>query len=172
MKKRTANKNLYLVVLWTFAARIFIYLFALWAFAVHAVKLMKMFFLVLFQFACVFWSCGALSSLGHRIFHYKLYYQHNNSSKCVNGIAWCQHAVSVALHMLLNLFFLTLWFKLGWCAENNFHLFFNGILFLCCFLIIYELAGKIKTAGWLILFILNDKQDDVNFQNKQHFVNV
>ncbi len=42
----------------------------LWAFVPPAVKLMKMFswFAGAFLFACVFWSCSALSSLGHRTF--------------------------------------------------------------------------------------------------------
>ncbi len=39
--------------------------------------------LVIFLFACVFWSCSALSSLGHRLFHY---YKHVYA--CVKRPAW------------------------------------------------------------------------------------
>ncbi len=55
IKKCTTNKNLYLFALWAFAVR----LLPNW---------WKCFLdlLVLFLFACVFWSCSALSSLGHR----------------------------------------------------------------------------------------------------------
>ncbi len=63
-KKRTAN-NIYLFVLWAFAVCFFIclccehlhHLLSNWCF---------LDLLVLFLFACVFWSCSALSSLGHR----------------------------------------------------------------------------------------------------------
>ncbi len=70
---QTKNKIIYLVVLWAFAA--------------PTVKLMKMFLdlLVLFLFACVFWSCSALSSLGHRImgpYHTPGTMQHQARYKC------------------------------------------------------------------------------------------
>ncbi len=65
-KKRAANK-MYLVVLWAFAACFFI---CLCCEHLHHLlsKWWKCFLdlLVLFLFACVFWSCSALSSLGHR----------------------------------------------------------------------------------------------------------
>ncbi len=50
------------------------------------------------------------------------------------------------------------------CTANNFHIFFNWILFMCFFDILKELTVKIKTAGWSIFFILYDKQDDVNYR--------
>ncbi len=62
--KRAANK-IYLVVLWALAVCFFI---CLCCEHVHHLlsKWWKCFLRVLFLFACVFWSCSALSSLGHR----------------------------------------------------------------------------------------------------------
>ncbi len=66
-KKRAANENLYLVVLWAFAVRFFICLCC-----EHLQHLLSNWWrcfldlLVLFLFACFFWSCSVLSSLGHR----------------------------------------------------------------------------------------------------------
>ncbi len=66
LKKRAANK-MYVVVLWAFAVCFFI---CLCCEHLHHLlsKWWKCFLdlLVLFLFACVFWSCSALSSLGHR----------------------------------------------------------------------------------------------------------
>ncbi len=65
-KKRAANK-MYLVVLWAFAVCFFICLCC-----EHLHHLLSNWWrcfldlLVLFLFACLFWSCSALSSLGHR----------------------------------------------------------------------------------------------------------
>ncbi len=65
-KKRTANKILYLVVLWAFSVQFFI-----WLCCEHLQHLLSNWWrcfldlLVLFLFAHVFWSCSALSSLGH-----------------------------------------------------------------------------------------------------------
>ncbi len=66
-KKRAANK-MYLVVLWAFAVCFFICLCC-----EHFHHLLSNWWkcfldlLVLFLFACVFWSCSTLSSLGHRM---------------------------------------------------------------------------------------------------------
>ncbi len=72
-KKETCCK--YLVVLWAFAVCFFI---CLCCDHLHHLlsKWRKCFLdmLVLFLFACVFWSCSGLSSLGHRIDHYLLGY--------------------------------------------------------------------------------------------------
>ncbi len=66
-KKRAANK-MYLVVLWAFAVCFFICLYG--EHLHHLLSNWWKYFLdllVLFLFACVFWSCIALSSLSHRM---------------------------------------------------------------------------------------------------------
>ncbi len=66
-KKRAANKK-YLVVLWAFAVGFFICLCC--EHFHHLLSNWWRYFLdllALFLFACVFWSCSALSSLGHKI---------------------------------------------------------------------------------------------------------
>ncbi len=66
IKKHTANKILCLVVLWAFAVCFFICLCC-----EHLQHVLSNWWrcfldlLLLFLFACVFWSCSALSSLGH-----------------------------------------------------------------------------------------------------------
>ncbi len=74
-KKRAANKMIYLFVLWAFAVCFFICLCC-----EHLQHLLSNWWrcfldlLVLFLFACVFWSCSALSSLGHRMLLLKWLY--------------------------------------------------------------------------------------------------
>ncbi len=46
----------------------------------------------------------------------------------------------------------------------TFNLFFNWILFQCCFDVLNELTNKIKTAGWYIFFIVYDKLDIGNYR--------
>ncbi len=56
--------------------------------------------------------------------------------------------VSSLKHMLLRYFVKLYDLNGDDCTENNFHIFFNWRLFLCCFDVLKELTVKIKTAGW------------------------
>ncbi len=51
-----------------------------------------------------------------------------------------QHAVSVALYMFLNIFFKLYDLNGNDYIENNFNIFFNWILFLCCFDVLKEFS--------------------------------
>ncbi len=57
-----------------------------------------------------------------------------------------QHAVSVALHMLLNNFFKLYDLNGDDCTENDFHLFFCSTEY--CFDVLKELTVEIKTARY------------------------
>ncbi len=58
-----------------------------------------------------------------------------------------QHAVSVALHMLWNNFFKLYDLNGDDCIKNNFHLFFNWMLFFIKN-VLKELTVNIDMAGW------------------------
>ncbi len=87
-KKRAANK-MYLVVLWAFAVCFFICLCC-----EHLHHLLSNWWkcfldlLVLFLFACVFWSCSALSSLGHRTYTLQHVCKERNAQASIVVMLW------------------------------------------------------------------------------------
>ncbi len=95
IKKHAANNILYLVVLWSFAVRFFIRLCC-----EHLHSLLSNWrrcfldLLVLFLFPCVFWSCSALSSLGHRR---EITTTQNVINTIVEGKAFGEHIKAMAM---------------------------------------------------------------------------